>query len=669
MSASPFDGNHANPWTTDAVDLAELNARASDAIANAVARVRDSTRGDRSEITSASILVLGPAGAGKTHLFMRLRKKLGPRAVFVHLRPLIGTPMTPRYVLGEIVRQLDYETSVPSGTFRQLDALVGATIAYLRFEPVTFPGLQLDEIRGMPDGARRHLVEWAVEQLVRRHPQMDESYAQRLLEVPFATTMADRRARLAWLAGRDLDQGQMQRLGLARGLTEERIVPALQTLALLATPGAPIVMVFDQLENLMGGHSAGVLLRDYANLLAELFDTMRGVVLVQMALDAEWETAILPKLGETQKTRLAGHVETLALPTPAQKRELVRLWTERLPGPRDPFPAPFGEKRLARWCATQGMTPRMLMLECKKALDEGLGEGDDAESAQGPSPALTAERACDDHFDAVAAAWQKHIAAARAALDDASADHRGADAARLVGGMGCAFRFVSDVQIASLDARQRIQVHLRKGARDFALALLHQKHHTTVAGVLDEVREAAASATVIVLREQAIDFPPTWKQTRARLGELTERGARFVVLQREDVARLLALESFLSAARSGDVEDAAGRALSERDVASWIASALDVASWSIVRALGDKGAVEAAPAPPEPIAPDAGVRPAVEACLAQLRVASVDRLVREVARVKSGSMRSDVLQALDDAGAARVRWFGRSIVAWRGDQA
>ena len=59
---SPFDNNHATPWTPQFVDLNALNAHASDGIASAVQRVRESARAERQGIESASLLVLGPAG-------------------------------------------------------------------------------------------------------------------------------------------------------------------------------------------------------------------------------------------------------------------------------------------------------------------------------------------------------------------------------------------------------------------------------------------------------------------------------------------------------------------------------------------------------------------------------------------------------------------------------
>jgi hypothetical protein len=302
------------------------------------------------------------------------------------------------------------------------------------------------------------------------------------------------------------------------------------------------------------------------------------------------------------------------------------------------------------------------MSECRAALLEGA-DGGGGGVAERPR-ALEDEQAA--RHDAIAVAWEEHLAAARAGLDESSAERRGADPARLVGGMGCAFRFVPEVSVVTLDARVPIQVRIRKGGRDFALSLLHHKHPKSVASVLDKASECAAGATVLLLRERAMEFPPSWKQTRARLVELSQRGVRFESLEHDDTARLLALESLLCATRSGDVEDERGRALSEEDVGSWVRRDLQVTSWPIVRWLGEGADPSPIDAPRLSRPPErpAGARPSVEACLAQLQVASVDRLVREVVRVRAQTTRSDVLEALRDMGSG-VRWFGRSIVSRR----
>lgn len=673
---SPFDNNHADPWAKTFIDHPPLNAKVTEAINAAIQNVRIAARKDGAELRTSSLLVLGPAGAGKTHLFTRLRHKLGPKAVFVHLRPLVGTEMTPRYVLGQIVQQLGYETAM--GGMKQLEALVGSSLAQLEGANPEFPRIFVDDVIALDEPKREEKIEWAVEKLLDRHQEADETYLARLLAAPFMKP-TQQRAALAWLAGRELEESQMKRLGVTSSLPEERIIQALQTLGMFAAPGAPIVLVFDQLENLIDAEGSGARVRAYANLVAELFDTMRGYVIVQMALDSEWEQGILPQLSPAQKTRLGGHLEVIDLPTPTQSRELIERWVEHLPQRTNPFPWPFGEQRVSAWAETPGMTPRMLMIACRQALALGPDAPFDAGSMAPPSPSRTGTHASDDGTDdtALAQAWEKHLLDARAALDEAGEDRRSADPARLVGGMASALRFAEGVTTTRVDARQHLQLLARLGERTHAIALLHQTHPRSAMAVLERAADALAKDAVVLIRERAIEFPPTWKKVQATLVAIVRKGGRSITLERDDTARLLALESFLAAAKSRDLEDASGRAFEDREVAAWIATTLRVAEWPIVTAItgrsAEPGADEepAAGAPPSEPSPKSLRRTAASAgdtaatiktCMGQLRVASLERLVREVVRAKADATRTDVVTALD-AMPDHIRWFGRSIVA------
>jgi hypothetical protein len=53
--------------------------------------------------------------------------------------------------------------------------------------------------------------------------------------------------------------------------------------------------------------------------------------------------------------------------------------------------------------------------------------------------------------------------------------------------------------------------------------------------------------------------------------------------------------------------------------------------------------------------------------LLRLRVASVDRGLREVSRIHPGATRADVLSDLQ-AARPNVRFFGRTLVAWQEDE-
>src|SRR5690606_11864153 len=127
MTLAFLDNVHADPWSETFVDLPTLNGDPSDSLEATILELRQVAKQQPQALRSTSTVVLGPPGAGKTHLFSRLRRRLGPRAVFVHIRPLVGSEMTPRLVLSETTKQLGYATN----GLRQVDALVGYALAHV----------------------------------------------------------------------------------------------------------------------------------------------------------------------------------------------------------------------------------------------------------------------------------------------------------------------------------------------------------------------------------------------------------------------------------------------------------------------------------------------------------------------------------------------------------
>ncbi len=656
---SPFDRNHADPWTKRLVDVEDLNANASDAIVRAITMVRERARDREADLRTTSLLVLGAPGAGKTHLFARLRHKVGPRAVFVHIRPLLGAEMTPRYVLGEITKQLAY---VNAG-LRQLDALSVAALAHLEGESPDMPRAHLEALKALDAGARQAKVDSAIEQILERHPGVDEAYLTRLLHAP-SLEKADLRAALAWLSGGDLEESQRARLGVQSDLAAERVIPALDTLAVCAAPGAPIVLVFDQLENLVDSEGdGGERVRAYGNLVAELFDSVRGFVLVHLVLQTEWTSAFQRALPLPQRTRLAERTELLSLPTAAEKRELVRRWHEQLPdAERRPFPAPFDAQRIEAWATQEGLTPRMLMIACREVVEEGGGDGEAGVT------------------DALAAAWDEHVAAARRTLDEAAVDRRGADLTRLTAGITAAARFVSGVEIVHSDARKPVQISLRTEKATWSLCLAGHPHPTSVLAAFRKAVEARARGRVVVLREQALPIPGTWKAVLAAQADLRARGISWHALDRDEVVAYVALESFLAAARSRDLEDARGVPIEAAEVEAWVRSTREIALEPLFQPMieGDGPGAESPSAgpvgpmrtPDPPVVtvvtaaapPPDDVQETVLAVMTALRIASLERVVREVSRVKSGVTGAAVTEAAD-ALVPRVRWFGRAVLA------
>lgn len=702
MSRAFFDSVHADPWAQDFLDLTSLNAHAAASVEEAIEHVRRTARDEPSALRSTSIVILGPPGAGKTHLFARLRRKLGPRGVFVLVRPLVHAEMTPRFVLGEIVRQLAF--TAPRG-LSQANALVGSLLGRIDGIGPGFPSTLLAEYKELAPVERAARLERALERLLALWPELDVGYLSRLLQVPFEAAQTAR-ALLAWLSGEDCDQAQLQRIGATASLGDTRALPALRTLAAACSLGAPIVLVFDQLENLMDASGAGLRLRAYANLVAEYVDTLRGSVLVHLALDSEWTRGIEPTFNLAQQSRIVMRREVLALPKSSERQALLRLYYQQVLKPKAAFPWPLGAARVERLCNDPGYTPRMLLTEFRDALHAATHEEIESAAAQLASDAAapdavedapasspgpeSSQRATPDRRD-VASEWLGRLRSARDAVRDASADRVPLHSARLADGVLALGRFVPGFVIKA-KPRPPAQLAIESGAEIERVAILQESNHRSLAAVLARLTRLTEQSTVVVLREKARALPASWTETVRRKAQLlaTQR-ARWIDIDAEDCARILTLASFLQAARSGDVSDSRGQAVTEAEVIEWVEATLDVASWPLSLALTQAAcaapeqkaaaAVEEGVADDERSAPESFIQelaPRVERrrrplpadrfsalpTLQKLRVASFERLVREVLRVDPAATRATVLAELDAAGD-HVRWIGRSIVFLR----
>jgi hypothetical protein len=659
MTTAFLDAVHTDPWSEEFIDLPVLNARASDAIEERVTRARDSARREPRALRASSLVILGPPGAGKTHLFGRLRRRLGPRAVFVHVRPLVHAPITPRFLLQEMVGQLNRETDGHT----QLRALVGSLLAHLCGVSAKFPGTFLNEYATFSQEERGERLDAAIEQVLELWPETEETYLRRLLQAPFEQG-GTQRAILAWLSGRDCEASQLARIGATASLSEELAIPALRTLCSVAALGAPIVLVLDQLENLIEGQEAGPRLLGYANLSAELVDSMRGLVLVHMALDTEWSRGIEPALNLSQRSRVLMARETLALPTAREREDLLRLWIDRLPEKKAPFPWPLSDAKLLALLKTPGCTPRMLMVECRTALENGP---DDA----GPEGAGTHHPTESPPLN-LTGEWESRLSEARQTLQQADEQRACVEAARIADGCIAASEFLPGVRITSSIAPAPIHLDVTSGTVKARLAVLDQGHHRQLGSVLDKLAALATMHPVLVVREHTHEIPPTWKETlKKRATLLASNNARWLWLTPEDAARLLALDAFVQAARSRDLTNDRGEPVDPAVVSAWIAENLRVPEWPICRGFAPADATKdpdpttaEVGSPPEP-SPPPEPRPtgAAMAVLRQLGLASLERVVREANRIDPASTRAAVLSEL--RARTDVKFFGRTIVCVR----
>jgi hypothetical protein len=675
---------HADPWSTSLLDVASLNARVSDAVLAAIDSARGAALAGGPDRHSRSFLVLGPAGAGKTHLFARLRRSAGARAAFVLLRPELAVEPTPRHVLAQAVDAL--RRPIPEQPERsQLDVVVGSAVSVLNGSGARWPAVALDQLRATPDRERQDALERAVDVIEKSHPEIEPDWLVRFLALPFAGG-ADRRAAFQWLSGREPDVLQLERLGFREPLPEASVLPALRTLSAVASFSAPFVVVFDQLENLVDEDGGTGRIHSHARLFCELHDTVPGLVLVQMSLEAEWQRRISPALASSERSRMEAAVLRLALPSPLERADLVEAWLGALPPEaRRPLPWPFAADSWQVWRNALGVTPRMLMIAAREALEHGeaaeAGGGGARQPADAADPASLA--------DTLEGLWDEHVDQARAAIDEAASAGHPVDGGRITSGVTAALRLLgAAVEVAS--ARQPHQLRVGDGPSPIDLYVVQRAHPRSVAAQLERAAQAAATRPVVVLREAARPFPPSWRQVAAHLSALVSRSrARWLELGRDEVASLLAVHDLLASARSQDLAGVDGRPIPEDEVRNWARANLGLRDWRAIAALlggadaaaiEDRDEPELPPAPPialvaaaprqaRPVPPQGAAFSAADpvvAAIRRLRLASIDRILREARAVDPDLMLSAALERLRGL-ASRLRWFGRSLVWWEED--
>lgn len=667
MTINPFHREHADAWSGDFVDVPSLNAEASDTIQRAVERIRGGAGGDAATLRSESILVLGPAGAGKTHLFARLRRSLGPQAAFVLVRPELGVETTPRHVLSIIFDALGRK--VVASDKRQIDVIVGAFLARMRDTDPRWAHTVLEDLAAMDEATRDEAIGEVLDRIEDLYDEVDASWLELFLRAPFMKA-SSRRAALKWLSGLEPNERELKRIGYTRPLPDESVLPALRTLSLVASFGAPILLVFDQLENLVDEGDAGRIIA-HANLVAELYDSVRGMVIVQMALEAEWERRIAPVLSSSQRSRLEARVELTRMPTAEERRALVEAWAAQAPPEeRGPFPWPFSPADWDALAKRAVMTPRMLMIACRDAL---AGE------------AILAPRSDRSSVDErLQQLWEEHVDEARRRLDHEWAERGGLGSRPLVSAMVAALE-MAGVEVRRAPAKAKHDLVAAHAGQVCWIYALQQPHPRSVSSVLKDAARQAQKRPVLVVREQAQAFPPTWRSSNAQLEALQKLPkAIWRALPRKEIVELLALHDFIAAARSQDLAGEDGQPIAEEVALAWAREHLEPARWPAIAALRgeradaepleEEGPASAAVAEPaadgyEPSAPPPRTLPAGDgpsAVLAGLGVASVERVVREVRARRPDVTRREVVMALRKSDA--VQWFGEGIVRWRGEK-
>ncbi len=525
-------GLQSAPFSDDFIDVTALNAHVSSAIVERIEQIRRSTK-----TPSRALAILGPAGGGKTHVFARLRQGEGPRATLILLRPYFGINVGPRDVLATIIDQLCLP--VRGTELTPLDLLVSHWLA--DGEGGVFPSASIEQMRSLDGETRARRVDDAVASVISQLPEA--APATHLLRSLLSLDVRDRGhhwAELAWLSGRE-----PRTVDDTTPLGEADVMQMLRLLSTMAAPVAPLVLVFDQLENLASDDDARV--RGYGNLIGELIDTVPSLTIVQLALTSEWLQSIEPRLSLPQKTRVASEVLVLESPSRSEREQLLRAWHKRLAanGGRKRFPGPLTAVDLETLLDAPGMTPRLLLAALLRAAS--------GKPAIAVVDETTTPRSEDDRVQAV---WTNELARVRVELGSKVESGVPVEIAQLAEGLSEALVSVPSFEVDSRVERERISMSVRSPGHEIVVLFVASLHHASVAGALNRATELAQITKVVIVREKRFELPRTWEtvdERRAAFERLPN--SRWLWLEQEDAARCLALGRLMSQSRAKRLDD------------------------------------------------------------------------------------------------------------------
>jgi hypothetical protein len=548
-------------WDPATSDVAVIHARAFDCCCAALRTVRSGAR-------SASVLLHGQPGSGKTHLLSRFRSHVlgaapprqGPaptEVVFTSTR----MQTTPRMVWRHVRRSFADDLVRPvAGGGTQLEELLLGRLARIR-------GAQgdlrlwwewLKEEHAGP-GQFRRLLDDLFDAL-----DQDAGLGRNLCQVLGHLLLGrHRRDARAWLRGEPLPEEALATLGVSTSPEEEEQQEdgALQTilaLCRLVGPGVPVVFCFDQVEALQRDSQDQEGFFTFGQMIAGLHDQTNNTLLISCV-----QSSILDRFRDAVRTadwdRLAQVQNSLDLLTWEQAAQLLAARMDHHPELKPlrtsrPGQAlwPLRPADLQARLDTTKPFPARKVLSVAAALFEGFS----------PPPPL------NEFLDQT---WEQRLQGARGTVSAEQTDEIiGHGLPLLVDLAAKEWQTVPGPSLRDVDlAFQNVDGRV-------GVSLCNHRHLNGLVHRLKRLQGQLKQKKLhklVLLRDPRLPVGAHAVKTRKLLDELTGQEARFLRPSVEALAALEALRALLSDAKAGDLAHG-GDTISPETVQEWLAAHL-----------------------------------------------------------------------------------------------
>ena len=544
--------------------------------------------------SSRGVLVLGEAGAGKTHLLMRLAKNLARQAPLLFISRPTNEEAIAQHIWECVVESLKKPAPPSEGrSGSQLDCLLKDAFTAILSEALSrdiVSNRDSDQKRRwlkslktktlldlVGDSDSRQATVQSMKRMVLNYisicmPQVDSLIADVLFSYCTAADSNNKRLLLNWLTCNEIAEAQLRRYGIPRSpinddgsqnqatIQQAREVHALRCLRAigeLSVGHTPLILAFDQLE---GFRNSERLTNNWGNVLRELFTSAPNYLVVTCVFPDMWESWFSQKLDASAAHRIAQNQVRLEQFKPEHAELLLAsrfrtLFTEhRLPHALFPFTA-TDVKALYQ----NASSARVFLQSARARLKEWILFGNDPEELATAIPQTSLTEVTTEK---TASVFDDH-------LNQRKRDHFN-EYSSLNPSEQALFGKLREVAECLIDCdREANPVELDAGGRvlpfhqhmsssvdttQLVLAVCNANAHSFSARV-NNLRQAcesqAPSARIIVIRDARLDnYTPTM---RTAIEALRAAGHEFVEVNQEEHSYLMGLHDCLVAVEEGEL--------------------------------------------------------------------------------------------------------------------
>ncbi len=600
---NPFlDDVVTDAWAPLRADVPSIHAEPFRKCLEGLANVERGTRD--------SLLIHGPAGAGKTHLLARLQRHLrdtAPNAADGALRCIfvaVKLQANPHLLWQHLRRRLASDLMQRHQDVTQLQRLVAHKLAG---EHGKSPKSWVRTMRVLSQADAGAVSEY-LDQVAQRLDISRDVHVvvEHLVSNRFVTDA------LAVLRGESLPEAALAKLGLSAVEEEDREGAARRVvtdLCRLAGDTLPILFCFDQIEALSNGPSDAEALARFGRLAADLYEADDNVFLIS-CIQSAFLKVLMTSVRKSDRDRAFKHNAALSPLTRSEVHDLVRTrlahssdvlraMREARPGNVFyPFEPAFVDSLSAD--AVKAI-PRKLLATCAARFEE-------LRSGKPPESRPVADELGQAFESRRHEALKTHVATDEVLM-------HGLPALWAVLGRPPVATNPKGPSLALPVRDEAVVVHVCDEANMNSLAA----HLRKVTDIFDRHTRTA------VVRAPDNPITKTAKKARGYLGEFEAKGGHFVRPKAEALAALEALRSLVADARSGDLAHD-GEPVPEKVVRAWLSEHLDADLSAFVGVLEGE---EATPAPPPGVA---ALLRDVEAVLASSPLTEASAVAGELGR-------------------------------------